>query len=111
MAKLISTDPITEKAILIGIINHEQGENDVRDYLNELAFLTETAGAIPVKTFIQHIESANPRTFVGSGNFPILKYLLKKMTLIWLFSMTIFHLPSYVILAAYWTVKYLTVPT
>lgn len=78
MAKLISTDPITEKAILIGIINHEQGENDVRDYLNELAFLTETAGAIPVKTFIQHIESANPRTFVGSGKLSDIEVFVKE---------------------------------
>ncbi len=78
MAKLISTDPITEKAILIGIINHEQGENDVRDYLNELAFLTETAGAIPVKTIIQHIESANPRTFVGSGKLSDIEVFVKE---------------------------------
>ncbi len=67
MSGPISTESITEKAVLIGIINNGQNENEVRDYLKELSFLTETAGAIPVKTFMQHLESANPRTFVGSG--------------------------------------------
>jgi 50S ribosomal subunit-associated GTPase HflX len=47
----MSTEP--EKAVLIGVINDNQDIRLVNDYLEELAFLVETAGAIPVKKFIQ----------------------------------------------------------
>src|SRR5208282_4588099 len=67
MTNLHTTEPVAEKAILIGIIIQEQGEQAVRDYLAELAFLTETAGAVPVRSFIQRMEAPHPKTFVGSG--------------------------------------------
>jgi GTP-binding protein HflX len=67
MINPITTEPVTEKAILIGIINLEQGEQQVEDYLRELAFLAETAGAYPVRSFVQRLEAPNPKTFVGSG--------------------------------------------
>lgn len=60
-----NTEP--EKAILIGISNDGQPLSQVEDYLDELAFLVDTAGAIPVKKFIQRLSSPNARTFVGSG--------------------------------------------
>ena len=56
-----------EKAVLVGIINNIQSESTVKDYLNELTFLTETAGGIVKKNFIQRIDSPNPKTFIGSG--------------------------------------------
>jgi GTP-binding protein HflX len=56
-----------ETAILIGIIDQDQDAATVEEYLQELAFLTETAGAIPEKTFVQKLDYPNPRTFVGSG--------------------------------------------
>jgi GTP-binding protein HflX len=56
-----------EKAVLIGVINAEQTEKQAQEYLDELAFLTKTAGADPVKQFMQKIDKPNPRTFVGSG--------------------------------------------
>jgi len=56
-----------EKAILVGLINQEQDENQLREYLDELAFLAETAGAEPIHRFTQKIEFPNPKTFVGSG--------------------------------------------
>ena len=56
-----------EKAVLVGIINNMQSESTVKDYLNELTFLTETAGGIVKKNFIQRIDSPNPKTFIGSG--------------------------------------------
>jgi GTP-binding protein HflX len=64
---MIETNKPREKAILIGIIypGHEEGE--VEEYLEELAFLTETAGAVTVKRFIQKVNAPNPKTFVGSG--------------------------------------------
>ena len=56
-----------EKAVLIGVINSTQNESTVKDYLNELSFLTETAGGVVSKTFIQRVDSPNPKTFIGSG--------------------------------------------
>jgi len=64
---MIETEKKIEKAILIGINYSGQDERETEDYLNELSFLTETAGAEPVKRFIQKLDNANPRTFVGSG--------------------------------------------
>ena len=55
-----------EKAVLIGVINSTQNESTVKDYLNELSFLTETAGGVVSKTFIQKVDSPNPKTFIGS---------------------------------------------
>jgi GTP-binding protein HflX len=78
MTKSISTDKRQEKAILIGVINQYQQERDVADYLKELSFLTETAGAIPVKSFIQKMESPNPRTFVGSGKLAEIELYIKE---------------------------------
>ncbi|MRR20278.1 GTPase HflX [bacterium] len=56
-----------EKAILIGVITPEISEASASDYLDELSFLAETAGAEPVKSFLQRVEHANPRTFVNKG--------------------------------------------
>ena len=56
-----------ERAILIGVINQEQNEKEVAEYLEELAFLVDTAGGIPVKSFTQKLDAQNPKTFVGSG--------------------------------------------
>lgn len=67
MAELIETKKEIEKAVLVGIITQHQNEKQVTEYLNELAFLTETAGAEPMKYFTQKLEYADRRTFVGSG--------------------------------------------
>jgi GTPase len=64
---MIDTDKPQERAILIGVLYHGQEESEVEDFLEELSFLTETAGADPVKRFIQKLDVPNPRTFVGSG--------------------------------------------
>jgi GTP-binding protein HflX len=56
-----------EKAILVGVITPEISESTARDYLDELAFLTKTAGADPVRYFLQRVEHTNPRTFVNKG--------------------------------------------
>ena len=65
--RMIETDKPLERAILIGVLYHGQEESEVEDFLEELSFLTETAGAEPVKRFIQKLDIPNPRTFVGSG--------------------------------------------
>ena len=56
-----------EKAVLIGLITGRQDEDKVHDYLDELEFLLETAGAIPDKRFVQKLPKPEPRTFVGAG--------------------------------------------
>jgi GTP-binding protein HflX len=64
---LISTAPITERVILVGLITRFQDAEKVNEYLDELAFLSETAGAATVKRFIQRLDSPDTRTFVGKG--------------------------------------------
>lgn len=64
---MIETKKIKEKAILVGIVNNGQDEREVDEFLDELSFLTETAGAEPVKRFTQKLNGSNSHTFVGSG--------------------------------------------
>ena len=64
---MAEADRWIEKAVLVGIINPDQDEKEVEDFLDELAFLTETAGAIPLRRFTQRLASPNPKTFVGTG--------------------------------------------
>ena len=56
-----------ERAVLIGLITSAQDEVKSAEYFDELEFLIDTAGGIPVKRFVQRLEFADPRTFVGSG--------------------------------------------
>ena len=64
---MIETAPVKETAVLIGLSTHQQDPEQTREYLDELAFLVETAGGIPVKRFIQKMVHADSRTYVGSG--------------------------------------------
>lgn len=57
----------TENAVLVGLIQKEQTEAQVLEYLDELAFLAETAGAAEVKRFYQKMQWPDSRTFVGKG--------------------------------------------
>lgn len=56
-----------EKAILIGVISQQQEEEKVNEYLDELEFLTYTAGGEVSRRFVQRIDPPNPKTFIGSG--------------------------------------------
>jgi GTP-binding protein HflX len=62
-----------EKAVLVGVIQKDQREQDAKEYLDELHFLTETAGAVPVKRFIQKMAHPDSRTFVGKGKLEEIK--------------------------------------
>lgn len=57
----------TERAILVGLVNDVQNEQKSKEYLDELAFLADTAGAETVRVFTQKLDYPNPRTFVGKG--------------------------------------------
>ncbi len=56
-----------EMAVLVGLVQKEQTEQQVQEYLDELAFLAETAGAITVKRFTQKLQHPDSRSFVGKG--------------------------------------------
>lgn len=56
-----------ERAVLVGVVQKDQKEHQVQEYLDELAFLAETAGAIAVKRFYQKLPHPDSRTFVGKG--------------------------------------------
>ncbi len=62
-----------EKTILIGIITNNQNKEKVDEYLDELSFLAETAGAYPVKSFMQKLDRPNPKTFLGTGKLEEIK--------------------------------------
>lgn len=70
---------IEEKAVLVGIVQQEQTETQVNEYLDELAFLAETAGAHTVKRFTQKLKHPDTKTFVGKGKLEQIKdYILLK---------------------------------
>lgn len=56
-----------EKAVLIGVVTKDDTGERVNEYLDELAFLADTAGAVTVKRFTQNLNVRDPKTFVGSG--------------------------------------------
>jgi len=56
-----------EKAVLVGLVHKDQTEQQVQEYLDELAFLAETAGAVTVKRFTQKLPHPDSRTFIGKG--------------------------------------------
>jgi GTPase len=62
-----------ERAVLVGVVHQEQTEEEVHEYLDELAFLAETAGAVAVKKFIQKLSHPDSRTFVGKGKLEEIK--------------------------------------
>ncbi|MCK9404074.1 MAG: GTPase HflX [Chitinophagaceae bacterium] len=62
-----------EKTVLVGVIQKEQTQEQVTEFLDELAFLSETAGAIAVKRFTQKLPHPDSRTFVGKGKLAEIK--------------------------------------
>ena len=77
MPKNIDTAPKPEHAVLVGVINQEQDAKQVEEYLDELAFLVKTAGAIPVRQFTQKVNVPNPRTLIGEGKLEEIEYFVK----------------------------------
>ena len=67
MKEFIITQEQTERAVLVGLVTPEQNEAQVKEYLDELAFLAETAGIEPVRRFTQKADKPHAVTFVGSG--------------------------------------------
>lgn len=66
-------EAISEKAVLIGVITQHQDEAQSEEFLDELEFLTLTAGGVAVKRFVQKLERPNPKTFLGAGKLEDVK--------------------------------------
>jgi GTP-binding protein HflX len=73
MKEFIISEAKTEKAVLVGLITTGQNERQVTEYLDELAFLADTAGAKTVKKYTQKMEYPNQTTFVGKGKLQEIK--------------------------------------
>lgn len=67
MKEFIKTSQSSERTILVGLITPDVSETQAEEYLDELAFLSETAGAEPVARFLQRLDTPHPATFVGKG--------------------------------------------
>jgi GTP-binding protein HflX len=76
---MIETAPITEKAVLVGLISSSQDEKQAKEYLDELEFLADTAGAVVLKKFTQKLDVPNTATFVGSGKLNEIGNFIKMM--------------------------------
>jgi GTP-binding protein HflX len=78
MKDLIISKETTERTVLVGLISQQQDETRANEYLDELAFLADTAGATTVKTFLQRLDYPNPRTFVGKGKLEEIKNYIEE---------------------------------
>lgn len=78
MKDFITNEIKKENALLVGLITPDQNEEKVREYLDELAFLAETAGLTPVKRFVQRLETPNTATFVGKGKLEEIESYVKE---------------------------------
>lgn len=67
MAEQVKTEIYDERAILVGVATQQVSEQKAKEYLDELAFLAETAGAYPQKIFMQKLVQPNSNTYVGPG--------------------------------------------
>ena len=74
---MIEYTPITETAVLVGLITNRQDAERLQETLDELEFLLETAGGEAVKRFIQRLEKPDIRTFVGKGKLEEIKAFIK----------------------------------
>ena len=67
MKDIIIENESSERAVLVGLVTPQQNEERANEYLDELAFLADTAGAVTEKRFLQRMNQADSRTFVGKG--------------------------------------------
>ncbi len=74
----VLVDAVEEQCVLVGVITGGITDEQSAEYLDELEFLAETAGAVAVKRFVQRLPIANPRTFVGTGKLEEIKDYIKE---------------------------------
>ena len=78
MKEFVISEAKAETAVLVGLITKEQDEARTNEYLDELAFLAETAGAVVVKRFTQRVGGPSQVTYVGSGKLQEIKQYIKQ---------------------------------
>lgn len=77
MKEFVISETQSETAVLVGLITQEQNEDKTKEYLDELEFLADTAGAVTVKRFTQKVNGPNQTTYVGKGKLEEIKqYIL-----------------------------------
>ena len=77
MKEFVISEAKVEIAVLVGLITQTQDERKTNEYLDELAFLAETAGAEVVKRFTQKLPTANSVTYVGKGKLEEIKQYIR----------------------------------
>ena len=77
MKEFVISEVKSETAILVGLITQEQNEAKTKEYLDELEFLADTAGAVTVKRFTQKVGGPNQTTYVGKGKLEEIKQYIK----------------------------------
>ena len=78
MKEFILTETSSERAVLVGLITPKVTERQVQDYLDELAFLSTTAGISPVKSFVQRLDMPHSATFVGKGKLEEIAFYIQE---------------------------------
>ena len=78
MKEFVISEAKAETAVLVGLITKEQDEAKTKEYLDELEFLADTAGAVTVKRFTQRVGGPSQTTYVGSGKLQEIKEYIKK---------------------------------
>ncbi len=74
----ILEDNNLERVVFVGVIRQNDEERKVYEYLDELAFLAETAGGAAVKTFVQRLDKPNPKTYIGTGKLDEIRAYIKE---------------------------------
>ena len=78
MKEFVISEAKAETAVLVGLITREQDEAKTNEYLDELEFLADTAGAVTVKRFTQKVGGPSQTTYVGSGKLQEIKEYIKQ---------------------------------
>ena len=75
--KIQTIETNIERAVLVGLVTPTQNEMKANEYLDELAFLADTAGAVTVRKFLQKLEVPNSHTYVGKGKLEEIKLFIQ----------------------------------
>ena len=78
MKEFVISEVKTETAVLVGLITQQQNEAKTKEYLDELEFLADTAGAVTVKRFTQKVNGPSQTTYVGKGKLEEIKQYIKQ---------------------------------
>ena len=78
MKEFVISEAKAETAVLVGLITNQQDEAKTKEYLDELEFLADTAGAVTIKRFTQRVNGPSSVTYVGSGKLQEIKEYIKQ---------------------------------